>query len=219
MLCSRRISKDNFNVCLRNKRSDGLYVVAIRFYYQGVERYIGTEYRVAKSNWANRDLSKQVLSLKYQLMARVEESLTMSKENLEPEKIIKVLKGLQGGSKVFFADDPAPADMNPSHEQNAADLHLIIERLDRLERVFLDAIQEIKQGIGPERTDLDYLDGRGAARLIKSTAGSVYNLVQQKKIPYLKIGRRVLFKKIELEEWLDEGRSIKRQVIFVKPNR
>ena len=47
------------------------------------------------------------------------------------------------------------------------------------------------------------LDRGGAARYLKIGKSSLDILVHAGEVPYLKIGRRVLFQKAKLDEWLD----------------
>jgi excisionase family DNA binding protein len=50
-----------------------------------------------------------------------------------------------------------------------------------------------------------YLTVQQAADLIKLAKGTVYGLVHRNAIPYHKSGKRVLFKRSELESWLLTG--------------
>jgi excisionase family DNA binding protein len=43
-----------------------------------------------------------------------------------------------------------------------------------------------------------------AAEMIRVNPMSIYNLVRQKKIPHFKIGRKILFRRLSLEAWLQE---------------
>ena len=45
------------------------------------------------------------------------------------------------------------------------------------------------------------LDIDQAARFIGLKKGTIYNMVSRKVIPYHKVGRRVLFRRSELEAW------------------
>lgn len=50
----------------------------------------------------------------------------------------------------------------------------------------------------PEYGDIHY-----AARITTFAAGTIKNMVCQKKIPHKKIGGRVIFKKVDLHKWMD----------------
>jgi excisionase family DNA binding protein len=53
-----------------------------------------------------------------------------------------------------------------------------------------------------------YLTVKQAAEFLKIVTGSLYNLISQNKVPYHKSGKKVLFKKSELVEWLANGPGI-----------
>ena len=53
-----------------------------------------------------------------------------------------------------------------------------------------------------------YLTVKQAAEFLKIVTGSLYNLISQNKVPYHKSGKKVLFKKSELVEWLANGTGI-----------
>lgn len=40
------------------------------------------------------------------------------------------------------------------------------------------------------------------ARYLKIPKGSIYNMVYERKIPYIKIGKRLRFIKSEIDEWI-----------------
>ena len=42
------------------------------------------------------------------------------------------------------------------------------------------------------------------SRLLSIPKGSLYNLVSQKRIPFVKIGRRLLFDVDKISEWIEE---------------
>jgi excisionase family DNA binding protein len=50
-----------------------------------------------------------------------------------------------------------------------------------------------------------YIGITEAAAFLKLVKGTVYNMVHQNKLPYHKSGKKVLFKKSELAEWLLYG--------------
>lgn len=51
----------------------------------------------------------------------------------------------------------------------------------------------------PEYGDIHY-----AARITTFAAGTIKNMISQKKIPHKKIGGRVIFKKADLYKWMDK---------------
>ncbi|WDF79535.1 helix-turn-helix domain-containing protein [Mucilaginibacter sp. KACC 22773] len=60
-------------------------------------------------------------------------------------------------------------------------------------------------GLPYVNVDEGYIGIKEAADLLKIVPGTLYNLVSQNKIPFYKNGKRVLFKKSELDAWLLQG--------------
>ena len=64
-----------------------------------------------------------------------------------------------------------------------------------------------KQAISNSITELDGMFTIDIVELSKRTTLSrwtIYNLVNQRRIPHIKVGRRVLFPLKAIEEWLDQ---------------
>ena len=55
--------------------------------------------------------------------------------------------------------------------------------------------------IDPVATGTRFLDVRAAAALLGISPKTLYNWVSQRRIPYRKAGRRLLFLEVELVEW------------------
>lgn len=60
-------------------------------------------------------------------------------------------------------------------------------------------------GMPKVEVDEGYLTVKQAADFLKIVTGSLYNLISQNKVPYHKSGKKVLFRKSELVEWLANG--------------
>lgn len=54
-----------------------------------------------------------------------------------------------------------------------------------------------------EQTVMNVREAAGFTRLSTAT---VYSYVAQRRMPFLKVGAKLLFKKSDLEEWLDRHR-------------
>ena len=50
----------------------------------------------------------------------------------------------------------------------------------------------------------DYLNLNELTRYIKMSKSSVYKLTMDNKIPFIKRGKKLLFKKIAIDEWLEQ---------------
>ena len=55
-------------------------------------------------------------------------------------------------------------------------------------------------------TDLVLWKVREAAEFLRCTPDAMYKMVEDRKIPYLRIGRRILFDASELRAWLEQRR-------------
>lgn len=65
-----------------------------------------------------------------------------------------------------------------------------------------------------------FLNVQEAATYLKRTPGSVYNLIFQKRIPYYKPnGGRVLFKKEELQAWVESSAIATEETIAAQAAR
>ena len=64
-----------------------------------------------------------------------------------------------------------------------------------------ELLTEIKQLINHQ--NLELLDLNQAAEYLKLKPSYIYSLIHQKKIPYYKpLGKRVYFRKVELNKWV-----------------
>ena len=74
---------------------------------------------------------------------------------------------------------------------------LILERLDRIEK----AINNLNPSdtINVEEKTMDIIE---LANYIKVAKTSIYGLTNQKKIPHYKLGKKLYFKKSEIDEWI-----------------
>lgn len=54
----------------------------------------------------------------------------------------------------------------------------------------------------PARDELDLLTPEDVARLLKVPTSTVYGLCREARIPHLKIGRRIVFERSTLREWV-----------------
>lgn len=63
-------------------------------------------------------------------------------------------------------------------------------------------------GIPRVEVDEGFLTVKQAAEFLKIVTGSLYNLISQNKVPFHKSGKKVLFKKSELNDWLINGTGI-----------
>lgn len=74
---------------------------------------------------------------------------------------------------------------------------LILERLDRIEKAIHNL--NLSNAITVEEKTMNILE---VANYIKVAKTSIYGLTHQKKIPYYKVGKKLYFKKSEIDEWI-----------------
>ena len=53
----------------------------------------------------------------------------------------------------------------------------------------------------------EFLNSKETAKMLRCPVGSIYQLVHQKKIPFIKKGeKKLLFKKSDIDAWIAEGK-------------
>ncbi|RQO37648.1 DNA-binding protein [Chryseobacterium sp. KBW03] len=79
-------------------------------------------------------------------------------------------------------------------------LKRIEERLDSLEEILLDRIQN-------EMPELDFVDAKEACKILKLSLPTLYSKVCLREVPFYKKGNRLHFSKTELLEWIQGGKE------------
>lgn len=74
---------------------------------------------------------------------------------------------------------------------------LILEKLDRIEK----AIQNLNVG-EPKAPVNELLDVEQVASYLKVTKSAIYKLTSTSEIPHYKNGKRLYFKKSDIDEWI-----------------
>jgi excisionase family DNA binding protein len=54
--------------------------------------------------------------------------------------------------------------------------------------------------------DKDFLTKRELMEFLSISRGTVDNLMKRRELPFFKIGKRVLFKKTDIDKWLETKR-------------
>ncbi len=60
----------------------------------------------------------------------------------------------------------------------------------------------------PKALEPEILDADQAAEFLHLAKQTLYTLTCKKKVPFYKNGKKVLFKKHELQDWMDSGRQL-----------
>ena len=101
--------------------------------------------------------------------------------------------------------DPRAPDHTPAERELIDTMLLLIYEL----RLLRDRVAEVpRPGSGPDpvSTDARLLDIEGAATYLGVPAGTVRTFVAQRTIPHYKVGRRVMFRREDLDQYIDQHR-------------
>ena len=75
---------------------------------------------------------------------------------------------------------------------------IILEKLDRIE----NAIEKLK--MSNQNVDLDInMEIEEVAKYINLSKVSIYGLTNRKQIPHYKVGKKLFFKKSEIDNWIN----------------
>ena len=95
-------------------------------------------------------------------------------------------------------------------------LNMLFEELIKKisERVSENLLQAINTSIPIEEPSFLTIDE--AAKLINLTKPTVYGLVHQNKIPYIKKGKRLYFVKADILDWIKSGKQTTKSELEMK---
>lgn len=79
-------------------------------------------------------------------------------------------------------------------------LKRIDERLDIIEDILIDRIQK-------EAPEMDFIGANEACEILKISLATLYSKVSLREVPFYKKGNRLHFSKLELIEWIQEGKN------------
>ncbi len=89
---------------------------------------------------------------------------------------------------------------------------IIIERLDKIETL-LKQIGRIENIAPPVLATNEILNTNEAADYLSITKSTLYKHTAEREIPHFKNGKKLYFKKVELNEWLTKNRIITKDEI------
>lgn len=69
------------------------------------------------------------------------------------------------------------------------------------------ALKEFGQNSVKDKTGDELLNIQEVAKMLNMAVPSIYGLVHRRKIPYIKRGKKLIFEKSQVEEWLKSGRQ------------
>lgn len=82
-----------------------------------------------------------------------------------------------------------------------------ISDMRKMIREELEATISVTQHAQPNQKKDEYLTIEETAKYINMAVSSVYSFVHFKRIPYIKRGKRLIFEKLKIDEWLHAGRK------------
>ena len=91
----------------------------------------------------------------------------------------------------------------------------INEKLDQLQNSF-DTLNNQTKEPPPEN---DLTNVKGAAKILDTTSGTIYNLVHEKRIPHHKRGKKLYFFKSELIDWVRRGKKKTKEELIEEVNQ
>ena len=85
---------------------------------------------------------------------------------------------------------------------------IIITTEEELEQIIENTVRKVLKDINPQShsTNTEFMDINEAAKYLKIAKQTLYSFTSTSQIPYIKNGRRLLFKKDELDAWILKGR-------------
>jgi len=84
------------------------------------------------------------------------------------------------------------------------DIDAIAQRVVDLLKPYLLARDEVKIAPAPSQPKGAYMTVSQLAEYLQISKHTIYNWIFQRKIPYSKIGRRVMFKREEIVRWSED---------------
>jgi len=83
----------------------------------------------------------------------------------------------------------------------------ILEVRNMLREEVRQALRDYNQNANKGNPDNDLLNIQEVAEMLNLAVPSIYGLVHRRQIPYIKRGKKLIFEKSQVEEWLKNGRQ------------
>jgi excisionase family DNA binding protein len=84
------------------------------------------------------------------------------------------------------------------------DIEAIAQRVVELLKPYLSTKEEAKVLPVPPKPKGHFMTAIQLAEYLQVSKGTLHNWIYQRKIPYFKMGRRVRFKRDDIEQWSEE---------------
>ncbi|HKC68144.1 MAG TPA: helix-turn-helix domain-containing protein [Bacteroidia bacterium] len=85
---------------------------------------------------------------------------------------------------------------------------VIVTTSDELENLIQNSVRKAlnEQSDKSETNQPEFLNLKEAAKYLNLANQTIYGLTSKNEIPFLKRGKKLYFKKSELEKWINEGK-------------
>ncbi|MFM7023096.1 MAG: helix-turn-helix domain-containing protein [Flavobacteriales bacterium] len=91
---------------------------------------------------------------------------------------------------------------------------VIVTTQTELEALIQDSIRKVfKEQPKTENNKTEFFNLKEAAAFLKLAGQTIYGFTSKRKIPFLKRGKKLYFKKSDLENWLNQGKKKSRAEI------
>jgi len=90
---------------------------------------------------------------------------------------------------------------------------IIIEKINNIEQLLLEIKQEQRGTINPKSYAIEFMNVTQVAEYLSLAKQTIYSLVHKMEIPNYKQGKRLYFKKMDIDEWLSKSRRKTREEI------
>lgn len=86
--------------------------------------------------------------------------------------------------------------------------HQIDQRFDELEEL-IKGLQNVVQKQSPELDPHERLTRAEIKKEYKVSFGTIHNAMKADKLPFTKVGRKTLFKRVDVENWINKKGGLK----------
>lgn len=85
---------------------------------------------------------------------------------------------------------------------------ILEDRLDRIERLLVDLVQRTNVPLEESNTGNEFINVKEVAAYLYLTFPTIYSKVHNGELPNYKRGKRLMFKKTEIDEWIAKGKRM-----------
>jgi excisionase family DNA binding protein len=83
---------------------------------------------------------------------------------------------------------------------------IIVQRLDAIERLLIEIKTGTRIDNAPTRKDNELMNVQQVADYLTLAVQTIYGLVHNMEIPYFKRGKRLYFRRTEIDDWISQAK-------------